>query len=675
MATLSANSRRNSAASTSVPSSPRPSLTGTGAANSNINGMLNGSTVTQSIPSFHMTSVNEEESVTDVRTEEEEQTNITSSNKNRLNICSERSDSGFSECSNSSGNAAVSNGAHVTTTNGHVNNTSTNSHTLFSKAYSISEEKSSDVSVTLPDNANLKEAVGQVSVNALKSRLEKMAEAQKEISGSRRTSITEKESSSPKAESKTPIMKRTTVHDLIMAKESAKDPLDQVAEIPRTPSKTTLVRSASLQHKKSPSIEKEPIMKSDFTYTIKMRKKSLECNALKEKQATMSRVPLEISGRVSKLMQRFNVETSSNVSEPNSTPSTPSRIDFSPFECFQSKPIVEFEDEIPEPIKHDEYMKLSSPLVDVSPTTTITDMTSITTPKLVPAAVVAKPVFVEATSEFTENMVTKTKSSFRNVRTATVSSSVKNTEDLVHTRENVSMESKSVFDRLSQSKLTNSTKPSNQSAKAFTHSVANNPKANNNKKQFNTDTVDTTSRRSTTTSPTSVRKTTAYASFNRTSPVRLSNRVKEVTDRLATPKAIRKPTVNKTVLGKNTVSSAIAAASAKSMTVETGRATTSTTRSSKAAMTSTMTTAEAVAVVTETTVTTTAVTVNESTITRAHDNTVLSPSAVKQSVNNLNFAQIDEKHKFSKNKIDGEFTLKSKMNENFKKASAFWKAT
>lgn len=677
MATLSANSRRNSAASASVPNSPRPSLTGNGITNSNLNGIVNGNVAPQSIPSFHMTSVNEEETTTEIHAEEEQtiQTNSIVTNKNRLNICSERSDSGFSECSNSSGAGNVSNAIHVTATNGYASNTNTNtnshSHSLFDKAYSISEEKSGDVSITVPDNSNLKEVIGKVSVNALKSKLEKMAEAQKEASISRRTSVTEKESISPDAETKT-LTKKKSVNDLLIVNEAPKEEIQEMDEKPKILAKTTLVRSASLQHKKSPSIDKEPIMKSDFTYTIKMRKKSLECNALKEKQSPVSRVPLETSGRVSKLMQRFNGETNSNSSEPSSTPSTPSKIIISPFENYQSKSIADFDDDKPDSIKSEDIVEMQSSLANISRTTTFTDMTSITTPSLVPVTTIVRPIFVESSTE----TMAKTKLSAKNVKTATVSS-VKNINDVNHIRKNVSMECQSVFDRLSQNKLTNPNQLSNQQTKAITHSIANNTKIN--KKQINIDSVDTTyatTGHRTINSPTSVRKTTAYAAFNRTSPVRLSNKVKEVTDRLSTPKAVKKPMVSKTVLAKNTVTSAIAAASAKSMTVERGRATT--TKSSTAAITTT--TAEAVAVVTETTVTTTsmlatAVTVNESAATRIQQNTVISPVIVKQSVNNSNFTQIDDKQKFSKNKTDGEFTLKSKMNENFKKASAFWKAT
>lgn len=88
MATLSANSRRNSAAS-SAPNSPRPSISG------NLLASL----------TTHMSSVNEE--VDDIE-EKTSKVHFSNDQKKRPNgvkdrSCSERSDSGFSECSTNCG--------------------------------------------------------------------------------------------------------------------------------------------------------------------------------------------------------------------------------------------------------------------------------------------------------------------------------------------------------------------------------------------------------------------------------------------------------------------------------------------------------------------------------------------------------------------------------------------
>lgn len=550
MATLSANSRRSSATS-SVPNSPRPSITGTA--------------VTATVSPVHMSSLNEEECAPDESIVDLPD-NAAGIRLSKDNICTERSDSGFSECSNSSGNAAL---------NGHT----LAAHPLFDKANSITEEKSTaDATTANTNNNTLKEMCGNVSVNMLKLKLEKIAEAQ-----------------TNDAQMKPPVMARTV--NITNGNEdprpgailkNSKSALFDVVAVPvsteeqELPIRATLARSTSLQLKKV--VDKEPIMKSDFTNTIKMRKTSLESNVLREKQPTHSspRALLENSGKVSKLMQRFSNE---------SAPTGATVKDFTE--------------------------KISQENALIECTSTPLTATAVAQQQVVTKIVVAK---AGKSSTVSTQSVKRSPLQERKTRTAVIANS--------------SLDRKCVFERLSP---TNTRYTANASQSVTSISKTN-------KKSIKLNTVESIGTTNTTTTAaatakssvitTIAPKSTAYASFNRTSPVRLSGRVKEVTDRLSTPKvAIKKPIAIRPTANH---SSTIAAKSNTKLMSNVNELSTAT------------------AIVTPTTITST--------------------TQMRQSVTNT--MSIENYQKFVSNKVEGDFAAQSKkMNENFKKASAFWKTT
>lgn len=589
MATLSANSRRNSAAS-SVTNSPRPSLTG------------NGNTAIASLPAFHMSSLHEEEYIPVPIIKEysidtpDNVNNMANTLKSRLtkdNTCTERSDSGFSDCSNSSGNTAV---------NGIIQN----SHSLFDKAYSISEEKII-TEIQSKDENHTNEISGKLSVNMLKMKLEKIADAQRDG----------KPQAHQAHENGVKLVKKITLNKVYAnsndddVPQSIPDldnkrptlnihvntsfPVGESYTVSDKPFRATLIRSASLQHKKV--VEKEPIMKSDFTNTVKMRKKSLESNILREKPLPHSpRVIIESSGKVSKLLQRFSNDNFHSQNQP--TPIT-------------SEPIVETPDaEKNVPFEFNERMSQENAVIECTstPLTTVAVAQQQVLNKCATKSIKSSAVSSVKRNNKQENIATKTSAN--------------------------SMDRKSVFNRLSPTKLTNT-------RNNIVSSKSNTIQTNTNKKSIKINTVDppespsieTTIHKSA--NITTNHKTTAYASFNRTSPVRLSGRVKDVTDRLSTPKLIKKPIpIRPTIV---TPSTAVAI--------------------NNVALTKSTASASATASVT---------TVSSSTM-------VTSTSVMRQTVTNS--MSVDKYQKFVSNKIDGEFTSKSKMNENFKKASAFWKTT
>lgn len=542
MATLSANSRRNSAAS-SVSSSPRPSLTGTAAITS--------------VPPVHMSSLNEEEYV-----EPNEDHTDKAIRVPRDNICTERSDSGFSDCSNSSGNAASNGNALV-------------AHPLFDKANSISEEKSAADANHSANNTNLKEMCGKVSVNMLKMKLEKIAETQSEPIAKPPPIIARRITNGNDEISANPLTNSMSATFEVNALPATVSPVS--TEHQEKPIRTTLGRSTSLQLKKV--VDKEPIMKSDFTNTIKMRKKSLESNVLRDKQPMHSspRALLESSGKVSKLLQRFSNESS-------------------------SLPAKDFT----------EKMSQENALIEC-----------ISTP-LTAIAVAQQQVVVAKSSTVSSMSVKRSPMQERKIRNAVVV--------------NPSMDRKSVFKRLSPTRPNSSPTNPRPIANA-SQSIATSP--NHTKKSLKLNTVESAGTIATGTSngksavaATIAQKSTAYASFNRTSPVRLSGRVKMVTDRLSTPKttSIKKPITIRP------------AANPPSQTKSNGQST-------NVACESSMSTT---AIVTPTSITST--------------------ETMRQMVTNT--MSIENYQKFVTNKDDGDFAAKSKrMNENFKKASAFWKTT
>lgn len=570
MATLSANSRRNSATS-SVSNSPRPSLTGN-------NTVTSGYSLPEPI-------------IEEILTDHADNDSGGVNGLPKKNTCTERSDSGFSDCSNSSGNAATNGASHTHT----IHNQ--NSHSLFDKAYSISEEKSHIAE-------DWKEIGGKLSVNMLKLKLEKLAEAQNDAKV--RAATTEERvkpvnklsmdqfdviygnDAQPVQQDESTLTKEFTAVPKYDIHEKNVSDSNQKKSANRS-----LVRSASLQHKKV--ADKEPIMKSDFTNTVKMRKKSLETSANKEKLLHSPRALFESSGKVSKLLQRFNSDhfnpQNLSIAATNTT----------------AEPIVETPDG-----------KNNSPI----------DFTAALQANNVETEAVDSIPLDMTNAPENQTITTKTVTRMSRASASSVSVSKNKTRAKSDSSPRISprMERRSVFDRLSPTKFTN--------ASNINQSIS---RTNANKMSIKTNAADAMATRKAgtaitsvkSTSPTSALKTSAHSSLHRTSPVRLSGRVKEVTDRLSTPKTIKRPiaihpTVQ-TLSGFNNV----ATASTKSSI------------SSSASM---------------------------SLIT-----TVTSTAVMEQTVTNS--ISVDRHQKIISNKIEGDFAAKSKMNENFKKASAFWKAT
>lgn len=264
MATLSANSRRNSAASASVPNSPRPSITGT----------INSSVIQR------MTSLNEE----DDRSDEIPPTSTITEIKSKNKSCNERSDSGFSECSNCSEKIPC-----------------ICSHQTIDKSLVITEEKQVDDEESSPVEIDKK-----LSHEVLQLKLEKIVDTQidddQATTDSHSSSIASIHTSS------------TSHHDSDNQQETKRSNTACLSDIKisvtsETPTKANLSRSSSVDVATSP-VDKGPIMRSDFTNTINMRKQWLEQNAHKEKPAVgpVTRTLIEGSGKVSKLKQRFSSE-------------------------------------------------------------------------------------------------------------------------------------------------------------------------------------------------------------------------------------------------------------------------------------------------------------------------------------------------------------------------------
>lgn len=481
--------------------------------------------------------------------------------------CAERSDSGFSDSSNVSNTQIISN------------------HTSLPQSLPVVEENNNDSALPeLDDDVN-----GKISVNKLKEKLEKMAQAV--------TTVPETESIRPvrigrKTVNIVPKDIETTVEWRELHRTVSAN-FDQPKYVEKS-QRVNLARSASLQHKKI--IEKEPIMKSDFTNTVKMRKKSLESNILRDKslQLHSPRVLLETSGKVSKLLQRFNVD------------------DKPVDDSMKAKAIDHiFMEKIP----------IENAVIEC-------DSTPITAQAITHQQVMIKSDLTKA----------------RAPSSPIVSSEKSNGQRAPSKAINRNVERRSVFERLSPTRNPNA-KPANKNSSI--------EKMNSNKKSIKSSNAvtTTTSTKSTAaavvtstivTSNTQKSSATAYAAFNRTSPVRLSGRVKEVTDRLSAPKQIRKPIP----VQSNTT---IVAATKK---ISRGQAIANLSESSNDESIETMS-IEAAEMTTTTAVMTT----------------------LTQQINETTTMTNDKQHHLVSDKTDGDFAIKSKMSENFRKASAFWKAT
>ncbi|KAJ6643194.1 Myosin light chain kinase, smooth muscle [Pseudolycoriella hygida] len=275
MATLSANSRRNSAASAAVPISPRPSITGT--------------MTTTAIQ--HMSSLNEEED----RSTELLQANISDSNsesKTKNKTCNERSDSGFSECSNCS-----------------------------EKMPCICSQQTIDKNLVITEEKCLNDEDGvhadrKLSHDLLQIKLEEIADTQ--IDDDQATT----DSSTSIASINTSSTSQNGSHTQETKRSQCFNDI-KISVTSDTPTKPNLSRSSSVDIGTSP-VDKGPIMRSDFTNTINMRKQWLEQNAHKEKQAVgpVTRTLIEATGKVSKLKQRFSLEKLETANSNGKTVST-----------------------------------------------------------------------------------------------------------------------------------------------------------------------------------------------------------------------------------------------------------------------------------------------------------------------------------------------------------------
>lgn len=626
MATLSANSRRNSSTST--------------VANSSRSSNSNGSAVTESVkPS--MQPLNEEEIIsepiplpppsnakmlttdqtdnineTQLHTVIDQSSIMSNGSKERcekLKTCTERSDSGFSDCSNISNGNATSNGTNATSN-------VTTTHPLFDKINSILEEKSNNEQNQRDSTANnLKEFNGMVSVNMLKMKLEKMAEAQQEtkpfvqmhkkvVKKLSAPFVIETNEEEVKIEQKIDSQQIRTSYSFDFDDvDFTQDAEDQPKSLPIKPAQKSLMRSASLHQKRI--VEKEPIMRSDFTNTVKMRKKSLETSALREKQPHTQRILLEQSGKVSKLLRRFDSQNANDdVSEP--IIQTPD-IDDSMKENDDINKV--------DASKHDNEIVeiLNTPMAAVQPPPSPSSKTRKSPSKI------AKPIVSSGSMKRT----VASKLEYTNTKTCVTS-----------------MEVKVSSQRQSPTKFANAqTQPVNH---VIPKAIQNQSKNANSLKKIpkSSPPVDGTTigiQRASRITNATTNKTTAYASFNRTSPVRvsdvrLSGRVKDVTDRLSAPKA----------------AIAMASSSLRDRTVLKHPAKCSNLKQSMA---------------------------NSVAHQHQHQHQIaMSGTTIEQHIVTVAEAVIETEHQVEHSingKIDGTFTLKSKMNENFRKASAFWKAT
>lgn len=234
--------------------------------------------------------------------EEDDSTNPVADVKIKNKTCNERSDSGFSECSNCSEKIPC-----------------ICSHQTIDKHLVITEEKHD-----AEDDANDDEGNGPVhtklSHEMLQLKLEEIADTQIDDdqathSDSHSSSIASIHTSSTSRNgSDTQETKRSHTACLSEIKISVTS---------ETPTKQNLSRASSIDVATSP-VDKGPIMRSDFTNTVNMRKQWLEQNAQKEKPAVgpVTRTLIEGTGKVSKLKQRFSLEKIDNGNSNDSNGNT-----------------------------------------------------------------------------------------------------------------------------------------------------------------------------------------------------------------------------------------------------------------------------------------------------------------------------------------------------------------
>lgn len=265
MATLSA-SRRNSTTSGSLPNSPRPSISA-------------GSGFSFSPSPGRMSSLNEEADNVDRISGVVDNNcgaNMATVERHGKVLSSERSDSGFSECS------SCSNGSRIQNLQTHI----------FDKVPVIREEFENN------SNNNLSCVVVP---DVLKMKLEEIVKHRDSEKNMTNANLL----LTPNADTK----RHTDVSELYenFTIDVSRDPIRKY--------------STCLDVKM-----KDPLMKSDFTNTVRMRKKSLENNILKDKLSPRKPI-FEASGKVSKMKSKFSKTDESLgkpafVSKPNSNKET-----------------------------------------------------------------------------------------------------------------------------------------------------------------------------------------------------------------------------------------------------------------------------------------------------------------------------------------------------------------
>lgn len=495
MATLSANSRKNSAVSAVAVVSAKSN--GTEAQRSHVQSLEDAHVVDILPPSpivLHhsikadMTDEIDHMCQVEQYSADEIEFDMVPSNNKKEKTRVEHSDSGFSDRSTSS------NGPRPYTNSGQNSAIISIGKTTDFKR--IAEAEDSDPEQR--DPSNLTQFGAKLSVNMLKQKLEKMVEASQEarLTPSVNTKKLIRKLSSPYMnDSKESVDTEANDINVYFHHTRSPSPAKSDSKITSTKkqlnslgrSRNVLIRSASMHHKRI--VEKEPIMRSDFTNTVKMRKKSLECNAHREKLVHSPRIILESSGIVSKLLQRFDSRNNSITS----TSSDPTDLTTEGGFLKEVKQLHGDGDanEITLKQNDDVFETLSTPLVRTSVTIEPLDSSS-------------KPI----DGSCADRIIT-TRRELINIGSSVYSINAK-----AHSPTKKTNNSISVINRLPRlSKTANSHKKSRKSttAEAIEQPIAESIQRG----EKNTPGL----------------RITAYASFNRISPIRLSGRVKEVTVR------------------------------------------------------------------------------------------------------------------------------------------------
>lgn len=614
MAILSANTRRNSSSSNAANNSHRPSIDDGSLASETMKPKMQPLSeeecVHEPIPlppplDIERSCVADEtDNVSQANMKSEIIANGSRENSARLKkekTCTERSDSGFSDCSNNSNGNIAGNFVHTSSNVTAV-------HPLLKKINSITEEKSNSEQFQRDSSAsNVKEFGGKMSVNQLKIKLEKMTVTHQQENHNydiQRKVVRKKPSASHAMESIDSKVQEFNVEQKKKTQpictslpidfdgsDFLHDTEDQPKSLPIKSAKNSLMRSASLHQKRI--VEKETIMRSDFTNTVKMRKKSLENSAFRDKQMHPQRILLEPSGKVSKLLRRFDSQNEPSIGDNAST-----------------EPLVETpgtEDTLKEirteNIIHAEPSKQDDEIVEILSTPMAAVQKSPPLKRKSPHKA-SKPV---SSSSGGMKRTVATKFEYTNTKTCVTSMEVKVSSFLSSSSSQRSASTKFTnipnahINRVTRKPIENQTKKAIALKKSKQSTLAD----------TSTVTVQPASRSAT------ITKTSPNSSVNRTSPVRLSGR--EVFDRLSTtPKANIVKTlspVRQRIEAKFPAKHEMAMKSMSS-------------------------------------------TINQQIVTVTAEAVIETENRIEQN-----------------GKVDGTFTLKSKMNENFQKASAFWKAT